>query len=260
MPTVLIAEAERELREAYIQFLSSLGFEIHIAADGLECLSKLRRFLPDVLILDLELLWGGGEGVLAVMREDTRLLHQRVILTSAVASAHVLKRLASPLGLQALTKPFPLSNLLEVDLLASLDARRGPSNRTQRRGVLVVDDEPTIRKLLESHLRHQGFRVWTAGSGEDALDRCCAHGEEIAVVLLDVQMPGLDGPRTLDGIRALDVEIPVCFMTGDPDRYDPSDLLRRGARHLFRKPFRMDEVIRVVRSLANEPLKQMQEN
>lgn len=260
MPTVLIAEADRELREAYVQFLSSLGFEIHIAADGLECMSKLRRFLPDVLILDLELLWGGGEGVLAVMREDTRLLHQRVILTSAAASAHVFDRLASPPGLQALTKPFPLSDLLEVDVFASLDARKAPSKCTKRRGVLVVDDEPIIRKLLEAHLQRQGFQVWTAGGGEEALDRCRAHGDEIAVVLLDVQMPGLDGPHTLDGILALDLEIPVCFMTGDPGRYDPSDLLRRGARHLFRKPFRMDEIVRVVRGLANEPLKQIQEN
>ena len=93
--------------------------------------------------------------------------------------------------------------------------------------------------------------MWTAASGEEALDHCCEHSDEIAVILLDVRMPGLDGPQTLDGIRELDVDIPVCFMTGDPGKYETSYLLRQGARHLFRKPFRMDEILRVVANLAN---------
>ena len=107
MPTVLIAEADRDLRDAYVQFLARLGFEIDTAADGLECLSKLRRFLPDVLILDLELLWGGGEGVRAILRDETQLRRKRVVLSSAAASPHVPQSLAFLLGIRALTRPFP---------------------------------------------------------------------------------------------------------------------------------------------------------
>jgi uncharacterized protein (TIGR03000 family) len=131
------------------------------------------------------------------------------------------------------------------------------SNRTG--GILVVDDEPVIRDLLQMCLQHDGFRVWTASNGEEALDHCCDHGEEIVVILLDVRMPRLDGPETLEGIREFNPELPVCFMTGDPGDYDPSDLLARGARHVFNKPFRLEEVVRVVRRLANESRGELQE-
>ena len=107
MPTVLIAEADRDLRDAYVLFLAGLGFEIDTAADGLECLSKLHRFLPDVLILDVELLWGGGEGVRATLGDETQLRRKRIVLTSAVASPHVVQSLAFLLGIRALRKPFP---------------------------------------------------------------------------------------------------------------------------------------------------------
>jgi hypothetical protein len=49
-------------------------------------------------------------------------------------------------------------------------------------------------------------------------------------------------------------------MTGDADDHEPSELLRQGARHLFVKPFRMDEIVRVVCDLANEPMGWPQEN
>ena len=126
-------------------------------------------------------------------------------------------------------------------------------------GILVVDDEPAIRNILQTCLQRDGFRVWTASNGEEALDHCCEHGEEIGVILLDVRMPRLDGPETLDGIREFNPELPVCFMTGDPGDYELKDLLARGARHVFCKPFCLDEVVRVVRRLANEPRGELQE-
>ena len=105
---------------------------------------------------------------------------------------------------------------------------------------------------MQTCLQEHGFYVWAAGDGDEALDHCCDHGEEILAILLDVQMQGLDGLH--EGIRAYDVEIPVCFLTGDSGDYETSDLLRLGARHLFGKPFRMDEILRVVCNLANEPM------
>ena len=162
--------------------------------------------------------------------------------------------------IKALTKPIPLSALLDGPAIAATDEPKNPSKGGQRRGVLVVDDEPALREILQIFLQRQGFRVWTAANGDEALDHCCDHGDEIAVILLDVQMPGLDGPHTLDGIRELDIDIPVCFMTGSPGDYEPSDLLRLGACHLFDKPLPFDEIVRVVHSLANEPVGQLQEN
>jgi CheY-like chemotaxis protein len=178
-------------------------------------------------------------------------------------SAQVLGGLVAPPVVKALMKPFLLSALLDVPASATSNGRKHPSHPPkggQRRGILVADDEQAIRHILQTQLQNQGFHVWTAANGEEALDYCCNHSDEIAVILLDVQMPRLDGPGTLDGIRALDIDIPVCFMTGDLGDYKLSELMQLGVRHLFGKPFRMEEIIRVVCNLANEPMGWLQEN
>ena len=84
MPTVLFTDADRGSREVYAWLLSSYGFEVETAGDGLKCLANLCRIVPDLLILDLELPWGGGDGVRAVLREAPRLLPSRVVLTSSL--------------------------------------------------------------------------------------------------------------------------------------------------------------------------------
>ncbi|MTV78206.1 response regulator, partial [Streptococcus pneumoniae] len=66
---VVIADQDVELAELYCRFLAENGFSAKTAGDGLECLRKVRRHAPDVLILDCELPWGDAEGVLACLRE-----------------------------------------------------------------------------------------------------------------------------------------------------------------------------------------------
>ena len=219
------------------------------------------QMTPAVLVMDLELRWGGCDGVLGWLREEPQFLPSRVVLTSTNASAHIFDSLTLPPVLKMLMKPFPLSALLDWSAIPVSEEPQHGSNGGQRRGILVVDDEPAAPGYLaKTSAKTQGFHVWTAANGEEALGHCCDHSDEIAVILLDVQMPGLDGPETFDGIRQLDVDIPVCFMTADSGDYEPSDLLRKGTCHLFNKPFCMDEIVRTVCNLANEPMAWPHEN
>src|SRR3954470_11871134 len=71
----------------------------------------------------------------------------------------------------------------------------------RRRGVLVVDDEECVRDVLDAMLRQQGFAVWLAADGWEALEVYRLHLAAIDLVLLDVRMPGLDGPATLTALR-----------------------------------------------------------
>jgi DNA-binding response OmpR family regulator len=113
VPRVLIAEADADLRAIYQRFFSYHRWQVQTAGGGLECLAKLRQLPPDLLVLDWELPWGGGEGVLALMRENPRLLAVPVLLTSVLTSPKALADLLSPPVVQALRKPFPLGALLE---------------------------------------------------------------------------------------------------------------------------------------------------
>jgi CheY-like chemotaxis protein len=122
----------------------------------------------------------------------------------------------------------------------------------ERPGVLVVDDEHLVRALLQLGLERDGFEVWSASNGREAIDLYREHREQIAVVLLDVRMPGMDGPGTLRALRELSPEVRACFMTGDPNAYDPEGLRQRGAAHVIAKPFRLEQLADVLRLLVQD--------
>jgi DNA-binding NtrC family response regulator len=119
-------------------------------------------------------------------------------------------------------------------------------------GILIVDDDPVLLALLNTALRKSGFAVWLAGSGAEAIDIYQRQRTRINVVLLDVRMPGLDGPRTLAELQRLDPSVACCFMSGYTADYSLAELLSRGAMHFFDKPFRMNEVVRVLGCVAEQ--------
>src|SRR5262249_22969715 len=96
--------------------------------------------------------------------------------------------------------------------------------------------------LLNTVLQRQGFRVWLASTGSAALEVYQRQQSRIGVVLLDVRMPGLDGPQTLAELRRLNPDLACCFMSGHTGAYSDEDLLRLGAVCCFAKPFRVHEV------------------
>jgi DNA-binding response OmpR family regulator len=106
-------------------------------------------------------------------------------------------------------------------------------------GVLVVDDDESVRAFLAAGLAASGFAVWAAADGFEAVAAVRDHGPAIDLVVLDVRMPGPDGPETLRGIRALDPDVPCCFMTADAGSYTEEDLLGFGAAAVFWKPFQL---------------------
>jgi DNA-binding response OmpR family regulator len=79
------------------------------------------------------------------------------------------------------------------------------------------------------------------------------------VVLLDVVMPGLDGPHTLAALQKLCPTVRCCFMTGSPTPYTEEGLLELGAVRVFRKPFAFTEVLDTLNELAGRPPRRRQD-
>jgi CheY-like chemotaxis protein len=117
-------------------------------------------------------------------------------------------------------------------------------------GILVVDDMGLILTLLKFELEPRGFTVWLAVDGDDALDLYRRNRAEIDLVLLDVQMPGLDGPHTLAILQKFDPDVLACFMTADSGTYTEEELLERGAARVFKKPFRSDDVAECLQKIV----------
>jgi CheY-like chemotaxis protein len=106
----------------------------------------------------------------------------------------------------------------------------------------VVDDDHLVRTTLQLWLERNGFEVWSAASGWQAIEFYRRDGDRIAVVLLDLCMPGLDGLRTLDRLRELNPQVVTCVMSVDSAACQPDELLRHGATHVIAKPFRLEQL------------------
>jgi CheY-like chemotaxis protein len=135
----------------------------------------------------------------------------------------------------------------------SVESPEGPHAIPQPYGILVVDDEACLRGVLNAVMRQQGFAVWLAAGGQEAVDLYRRHHEAIDVVLLDVRMPGQDGPQTLAALQELNPQLRCCLMSGDLGGYTEESLRHLGAAAVIRKPFRLAEVAQVLWELAGEP-------
>jgi two-component system cell cycle response regulator len=109
--------------------------------------------------------------------------------------------------------------------------------------VLVADDSRVVRSLLRRQLEEQGHDVIEAVDGFDALERCEASLPD--VVLLDIEMPNLDGHEVLERLRQIPtcVDIPVVFLTARTTTEDVVEGLRLGAHDYLRKPFEPSELL-----------------
>jgi DNA-binding NtrC family response regulator len=114
-PRVLIADADGEWLSICERGLCESGFTVETVRDGLACLARLERGPdPDVLVLELEMPWGGGDGVLASLRETANAPGQRVVVITGRAPADVLSERTGIPSSHCLRKPFHLDALLNL--------------------------------------------------------------------------------------------------------------------------------------------------
>ena len=111
-----------------------------------------------------------------------------------------------------------------------------PPNETT---ILLIEDEPDLLELLRYNLSRAGYRVETAGTGEDGLKRARQLGHDLNLVLLDLMLPGIDGLevcRSLKG-RAATASVPVVMLTAKGEETDVVRGLELGADDYITKPF-----------------------
>jgi two-component system response regulator MprA len=108
-------------------------------------------------------------------------------------------------------------------------------------GVLVVDDDPSIREALERALRLEGFAVSTCPDGTAAL--AAVEQAPPDVMVLDVMMPGLSGVEVIRRLRAGGQDLPVCVLSARDEVADRVQGLRAGADDYLVKPFELEELV-----------------
>lgn len=123
----------------------------------------------------------------------------------------------------------------------------GVVRKPRQRPILIVDDDSAIRDAERQVLADSGFRVTEARDGDEALRAIDL--EPPALVVLDVQMPGVDGPEFARALRKRLRRVPLVILTGVADPKKEAD--RCNAEAYLRKPFDADELVRLVRRFAS---------
>ena len=119
--------------------------------------------------------------------------------------------------------------------------------------ILVVEDEPAVRRITSGLLKNKGYNVLIAESGEEALEVAGNHSGSIDLLLTDVVMPGLQGPELASSLLRLHPGASVLFVSGytDPERF--VDLNLGDRRRFLQKPFSREALEQSVRSLLSRP-------
>jgi DNA-binding NtrC family response regulator len=115
--------------------------------------------------------------------------------------------------------------------------------------VLIVDDDPTQRRLLQAVVEKSGFSVLQADNGDSALDIALGpDGEKVNVMLLDLVMPGRDGMETLADLQIKRPELPVIVLTGKGSIEAVVKAMKSGARDFVVKPASPERIIVSIRN------------
>ncbi|MFB6450854.1 response regulator [Bradyrhizobium tunisiense] len=117
--------------------------------------------------------------------------------------------------------------------------------------VLVIDDEPPIRKLLRMGLTTQGYEILEASNGKIALEKLV---EEPALIILDLGLPDVQGHELLRTLRARNEAVPIVVLSSRGDEAGKVQALDLGADDYLTKPFGMDELLARLRAALRHQL------
>jgi CheY-like chemotaxis protein len=250
---VLVADDNRDAADALAMLVKIWGHDVRRAFDGAAAFDMTCAYLPDVLLLDIAMPQMDGCRLARQLRRQARFQDTLMVaVTGYPDKEHRLLSVAAGFD-HYLVKPVDPSiveRLLRLRSARLPPSPAGPPVTPPKYGMLVVDDDEEVRALLNIGMRNQGFAVWLAACGQEALNLYRDHSQDIDVVLMDVPMPGLDGPQTLAALREINPRVRCCFMSGDLGSYNAWKLFNLGAAAVLRKPFHLGEVAQVLRDLV----------
>jgi two-component system cell cycle sensor histidine kinase/response regulator CckA len=120
--------------------------------------------------------------------------------------------------------------------------------------VLIIEDDDSVRTLLQALLGHLGFATVPAAGGAEGVAEYRRDPGRFAFVISDVHMPGLDGPAALDEMRRVNPDVRCFFFSGNPGDYLVDDLYARGAAGFLEKPITLKSLSRLLHGLPSVAL------
>ena len=121
--------------------------------------------------------------------------------------------------------------------MASEETQRSSSFESDKNTILLVDDDQMVLSVTKQLLERLGYQVIKAQGGEEAVTLALNFRDRIAVAILDMVMPGMDGPATFRRLRQMMPDLKVLLCSGYVESDQVHDLVENGAVGFIRKPF-----------------------
>jgi two-component system OmpR family response regulator len=120
---------------------------------------------------------------------------------------------------------------------------------SDKKHILIVEDEPHIAKTIKFNLEHEGYRATTMADGPTAVKFVDEHAEDVDLILLDIMLPGMSGYAVCEALRGSGYDMPVLILSARTLSEDRTKGFDVGANQYLSKPFELDELISRVRNL-----------
>lgn len=269
---ILVVDDEPQNLELMEAILQVADYEVVLASGGDEALALAREKRPDLIVLDLMMPGLSGFEVCARVKMDPQAGETPVLIVTALSQIADKERALAAGGDDFLTKPVQSAELLarveallkvrhlnrDLDrALAYLQELETARHAAQGRpagttsgpligapAVLVVDDEPLIRRMFCDMLQEAGYVTHAAEDGPHAVD--IARREAIDVVLLDIMMPGMSGLEVLAKLGEVTPNSPVIIATASPTSDNAITALRLGAFDFIVKGLKREVMLATV--------------
>jgi len=244
---ILVVDNSSMMRKALKAILEPLKLKVEEADDGQMGLDLVLKNEYDLIITDVHMPNLSGVDFCQKVKKDPSKRGIPVVIVSSFDSDADIEK-----GFQVGAAAYISKKEAQSYLRNTIDNLLSKSALHQKQLIMVVDDSPTILKIVEEGLAQSGFQVVTAKNGKEALKRIRSKRPDL--IISDIDMPEMNGFVFCETVHSdPDLKsIPFVVMSANSDRAHMKRMLQYGAEAYMTKPFNIDQLVILVEKLLSD--------
>ncbi|MBN1219607.1 MAG: response regulator [Anaerolineae bacterium] len=235
---VFIVDDDQDFAESLALLIEGRGYQVEVAFSGEEAIAKFRQQDFDITFMDVRL--PGKDGLESFLDIRKFKPSARVVMMTGYSVEQLLEQAVEYGAWGVLNKPIDAQQVL------------GMLENIKPDGILIVDDDADFVESVKNLLVNNGYNVFVAGNGQEAIERIRSNG--IDILILDLRLPILSGLETYLELKRTGHVVPTLIVTAYLDEYaDDVDRLRSlSVSGILRKPFDPGELLKAVERLVDD--------